>query len=101
MEASYCPFNRWTSSREAVNTIFIVFGLTQPGIEAKSFVWVADALSTRPLIGLIFFSFSFLYEMRTKGAFSKIVSEKIKINEPPQELRHKSLMIAYLQNIAA
>ena len=31
--------------------IFIVFGLTRPGIEPKSTVLVADALSTRPLIG--------------------------------------------------
>ena len=31
--------------------IFIVFGLTRPGIERESFASVADALSTRPLIG--------------------------------------------------
>ena len=31
--------------------IFIVFGLTQPGIKPVSTVSVADALSTRPLIG--------------------------------------------------
>ena len=31
--------------------IFIVFGLTRPGIEPESTVSVADALSTRPLIG--------------------------------------------------
>ena len=31
--------------------IFIVFGLTRPGIEPKSTVSVADAQSTRPLIG--------------------------------------------------
>ena len=30
--------------------IFIVFGLTRPGIEPVSTVSVADALSTRPLI---------------------------------------------------
>ena len=32
---------------------FIVFGLTQPGIEPKSTVSVVVALSTRPLIGLV------------------------------------------------
>ena len=32
--------------------IFIVFGLTRPGIEPESTVSVADALSTRPLIAL-------------------------------------------------
>ena len=31
--------------------IFIVFGLTRPGIEPESTASVADALSTRPLIG--------------------------------------------------
>ena len=31
--------------------IFIVFGLTRPGIEPVSTASVADALSTRPLIG--------------------------------------------------
>ena len=31
--------------------IFIVIGLTQPGSEPWSTVLVADALSTRPLIG--------------------------------------------------
>ena len=31
--------------------IFIVFGLTRPGIEPKSIVSEADALSTRPLTG--------------------------------------------------
>ena len=33
--------------------IFIVFGLTRPGIEPKSTVSVTDAFFTRPLIGLI------------------------------------------------
>ena len=33
--------------------IFIAFGLTQPGIEHQSSVAVADALSTRPLIGSV------------------------------------------------
>ena len=31
--------------------IFIVFGMTRPGIEPKSTASVADALTTRPLIG--------------------------------------------------
>ena len=34
-----------------MNTNFIVFGLTRPGIEPVSTASVADALSTRPLIG--------------------------------------------------
>ena len=34
----------------AVNTIFIVFGLTRPGIKPKSTTSVADAQSSRPLI---------------------------------------------------
>ena len=33
--------------------LFIVFGLTRPGIEPESTASVADALSTRPLIGFI------------------------------------------------
>ena len=33
---SHSPFNCWTSSRKAVNTNFIVFGLTQPGMELES-----------------------------------------------------------------
>ena len=32
-------------------SIFIVFGLTRPGIEPESTASVADALSTQPLIG--------------------------------------------------
>ena len=35
-----------------MNTIFIVFGLTRSGVEPESTVSVADALSTRPLIGV-------------------------------------------------
>ena len=35
-----------------MNINFIVFGLTRLGIEPGSTVLVADALSTRPLIGL-------------------------------------------------
>ena len=31
--------------------IFLVFGLTRPGIETKPTASVAEALSTRPLIG--------------------------------------------------
>ena len=31
--------------------IFMAFGLTRPGIEPESTASVADALSTRPLIG--------------------------------------------------
>ena len=36
--------------------IFKVFGLTRPGIEPESTATVADALSTRPLIGMFFVS---------------------------------------------
>ena len=32
-----------------------MFGLTRPGIEPKSTASVADALSTRPLIGIFIF----------------------------------------------
>ena len=34
--------------------MFIVFGLTRPGIELQSIVSVDDALSTQPLIGCLF-----------------------------------------------
>ena len=34
-------------------SIFIVFGLTRPGIEPQSTASIADALSTRPLIGYV------------------------------------------------
>ena len=37
--------------QETVNIIFTVFGLTRLEIELRSTVSVADALSTRPLIG--------------------------------------------------
>ena len=36
-----------------MNTNFVVFGLTRPGIEPESTASVADALSTPPLIGNI------------------------------------------------
>ena len=36
--------------------IFIVIGLAEPGIEPESTPPVADALSTRPLIGIINYS---------------------------------------------
>ena len=36
-----------------MNTNFIVFGLTRQGIEPESTASVADAISTRPLIGLV------------------------------------------------
>ena len=39
----------------------LVFGLTQPGIESELTVSVADALSTRPLIGYIRKFFLFLW----------------------------------------
>ena len=39
--------------------IFIVFRLTRPGIETESTVSVADALFTRPLIGLLKLGFKF------------------------------------------
>ena len=48
LEASHCPFDCRTSSREAVNTE--AFGLTRPGIKPESTVSEADALSTRPLV---------------------------------------------------
>ena len=48
VKASRCSFNCWTSSREAVNSNFY---WTRPGIEPESTASVADALSTRPLIG--------------------------------------------------
>ena len=35
--------------------IFVVFGLTRSGIELESTVSVADAQSTQPLIGFVFF----------------------------------------------
>ena len=41
--------------------IFIVFGLTRPGIEPESTVSVADALSTQPLIGFKNVSVTLVY----------------------------------------
>ena len=46
------PFNAERQAGKLCIPIFIVFGLTRPGIESESTVSVADALSTRPLIGL-------------------------------------------------
>ena len=45
------PFNAERQAGELWIPIFIVFGLTRPGIEPESTASVADALSTRPLIG--------------------------------------------------
>ena len=45
-------FNRssfWRSSA-GVNTVFLVFGFSRPGIKPESTVLVADVLSTRSLI---------------------------------------------------
>ena len=42
VEASQCPFNCWTSSKETWIPIYIVIGLTRPGIEPKTTVLVAD-----------------------------------------------------------
>ena len=43
------PFNAERQAGKLWISIFIVFGLTQPGIEPKSTASVADALSTQPL----------------------------------------------------
>ena len=45
------PFNAERQAGKLWIPIFIVFGLTRPGIEPESTASVADALSTRPLIG--------------------------------------------------
>ena len=47
--------------------MFIVFGLTRPGIEPVSTASVADALSTRPLIGLICFILITIYTSLCPG----------------------------------
>ena len=65
-QAATCPFvyhTRWRlhsvpliAERQAgklLIPIFIVFGLTRPGIEPESTASVADALSTRPEIGFL------------------------------------------------
>ena len=44
------PFIAERQARKLWIPIFIVFGLTLPGIEPESTASVADALSTRPLI---------------------------------------------------
>ena len=53
-EAIYCPFNCWTSSREAVITDFYSLWFDRPGIEPESTASVADVLSTRPLNDYVF-----------------------------------------------
>ena len=45
------PFNAERQAGKLWIPIFIVFGLTRPGIEPESTASVADVLSTRPLIG--------------------------------------------------
>ena len=45
------PFIAVRQAGKLWTPIFIVFGLTRPGIEPESTVSVADILSTRPLIG--------------------------------------------------
>ena len=45
------PFNAEGQAGKLWIPIFMVFGLTRPGIEPESTASVADALSTRPLIG--------------------------------------------------
>ena len=51
MVASHCFFLLLKSSKETVNTNFILFGLTRSGIETESTVAAVGALSTRLLIG--------------------------------------------------
>ena len=52
VEASHCPFNCWTSSREAVNPNFYSLWLDSTGNQTLVYCSVADTLSTRPLIGV-------------------------------------------------
>ena len=53
VQASHCPFNYWTSSKDAVNNFYNNLGLTQSGIEPKSTVSAADTLSTWPWISYL------------------------------------------------
>ena len=50
--AATCPPVYPTRRGFTLRYIFIMFGLTRPGIELESIALVADALSTRLLIGL-------------------------------------------------
>ena len=43
--------------------IFVVFGLTRPGIEPESTASVADAISTRPLIVLVYVQLAVVNEV--------------------------------------
>ena len=45
------PFIAELQAKKAVNINLYIFGLGHPGIKSKYTVSVADALSTRPLIG--------------------------------------------------
>ena len=51
MKASLYPFNTESQAKKLWVPIFIVFGLTRPGIEPEFAVLVTDALSTQTLIG--------------------------------------------------
>ena len=55
--------------------IFIVFGLTRPGIESQSTASIADALSTQPLIGYVLngFRLALIYAFFSKLVVNRLV----------------------------
>ena len=66
VETSHCSFLSLNAKQESCKYQFLVFGLTRPGIEPESTVSVADALSTRPLIG-------FAYQYLLFGPISSLI----------------------------
>ena len=61
-----------------MNTNFIIFGLTRPGIETEFTVSVADALSTRPLINAYFLLANLLVFLFENLVPSKLSSDAFK-----------------------
>ena len=60
MKASHRPFIPERQAGKLFISISIVFGFNRPETEPKSTVSVADALSTRPLIGYFYCNFFYL-----------------------------------------
>ena len=74
-EASHCPFNCWTSSREAMNTNSYCLLFHPTGNRTVSTVLIADALFTWSLVGKLFImTHSWCYNNRTvSGRFIQLL----------------------------
>ena len=73
VEASYCPFLMLIVKQESYECQFLVFGLTWLGIEFRSTILVADALSPPLPVGLFIFpKFFYILQGRIICKFEKL-----------------------------